>query len=310
MAYLRVRGRKRGYLELAHKVRFLKRAEFIQGAGLLLKRSTDFYVDGKDGSDNSNGLSMDTPFKTIEAAITAMNARISWAESPWARADVCYIAPGKYAENLTTFPYGGSLIGLGDAFDINGERGVTIKPAAGSPVDVTSVINSRIENICFAAPDTSVIFQADNFNRNLLVDCVFAGLPGASPTTTRGFEVVKDMTGSKLLGCHFIQIRNAIYLVADNANSKQITGNLIEDVFITGGDQKGVYFDVNCVPSNTIINRCNIGGGGATLALGLDDNTGIVHVYNTNFQATACDPASGDGDSKYNNCYLNGALMT
>ena len=106
------------------------------------------------------------------------------------------------------------------------------------------------------------------------------------------------------------QIRNGIYIVTDNANSKQATGDLIQDCIILGGDQTGIYFDANCTPTSTIINRCNIAGGGATLALGLDDNTGVVTVMNTNFQATACDPASADGDSKYNNCYLNGSLMS
>jgi hypothetical protein len=116
------------------------------------------------------------------------------------------------------------------------------------------------------------------------------------------------MTGTVIKNCHFIQIRNSMYFVADNANSKQITGDLIEDCYITGGDQTGIYFDANCVPSNTIINRCNIGGGGATLALGLDDNSALVHVYNTNFECTANDPATGSGH--YNNSYLNGALLT
>lgn len=270
----------------------------------------NWFVCDRNGSDSSDGRSWDTPLLTIAAAVTKANNAITWENSPWGPRHNIWIAPGLYAENLTALPYGCNLIGLGDAWDVNGERGVTIKPASGSPVDCTSIINSRIQNICFEAPDTSAIFQADNLNRNVIIDCIFQGLPGASPTTTRGLEVVKDMTGTLVKGCHFRQIRNSVYLVADNANSKQITGDLIEDCYITGGDQTGIYFDANCTPSNTIINNCNIGGGGATLALGLDDNTGVVHVYNTNFQCTACDPASGDGDSKYNNCYLNGALMT
>jgi len=310
MAYLRVRRQRRGYAEIGRKIRFLKRVEFMQGQGLTLERSETFHVDGKDGSDNYNGLSMDRAFATIAAAVTAMNARISWGDSPWARADLLYIAPGLYAEALTSLPYGCTVIGMGDAWDADTQRGVKIKPAAGSPVDCTSVINSRIQNICFESPDTNPVFQADNFNRNIMEHCVFMGLPGPGPTTTKGFEVVKDMTGSKLLDCHFVAIRNAIYLVADNANSKQITGDLFEDIIITGGDQKGIYFHANCVPSNTIINRANIGGGGQTLALGLDDDTGMVHVYNSNFQCEDCDPAHAAGDSKYNNCYLNGVLMT
>ena len=282
----------------------------LLGAGPSNTRGQIYYVNKDGGSDSFDGKSPDKPFLTIANAITVMNGRIDWTASPWARHDLCYVYPGKYAENLTALGYGNNLIGLGNAIDINGENGVTVDPASGSAVDVTSVINARISNICFEAPDTSVIFESDNCNRNVFDNLVFQGLPGASPTTTRGFEVVKDMTGSQLLNSWFNQIRNAVYLVADNANSKQITGDLLQDLTILGGDQTGIHFDVNCVPSGTIINRCNIAGAGATLALGLDDNTGIVTVMNTNFEATACDPASGDGDSKYNNCYLNGSLMT
>jgi hypothetical protein len=310
MAYLRVRRQRRGYAEIGRKIRFLKRVEFMQGQGLALERSEQFHVDGKDGSDNNNGLSMDRAFATIAAAITAMNARIDWSESPWARSDLLYIAPGLYAENLTSFPYGCSVIGLGDAFDLNGERGVTIKPAAGSPVDCTSIINSRLQNLCFESPDTSPIFQVDNFNRNVLVDILLSGLPGGSPTTTRGLEIVKDMTGNRISNLVIQVARNGLYVVTDNANSKQASGNIIEELIVRGADQKGVFFHANCVPSYTIIKDSEIGDGSTTLALGLDDDTGLVKVSNTNFQATACDPASGDGDSKYNNCYLNGALMT
>jgi hypothetical protein len=276
----------------------------------LLPRGFIWWVDGANGSDGNRGYKPKEAFASIAAAVTAANNTIGWSNSPWAPSHTIFVLPGVYAENLTALPYGCNLIGLGDAFDLNGQRGVTIKPASGSPVDCTSVINSRIHNICFAAPDTSAIFQADNFNRNVMSNCFFAGLPGASPTTTRGLEIVKDMTGNHIYNCHFVAIRNGIYINTDNANSKQASGNLLENLWITGGDQTGIYFDANSVPSYTTIRHCTIAGGGATLALGLDDNTGLVDVSFTTFSATACDPASGDGDSKYNGCYLNGTLMT
>jgi hypothetical protein len=269
-----------------------------------------YYVNGDGGSDNFDGLSPDTAYATIDKAIDVSMDRISWSGSPWANNDMIVIFPDVYAENLTSGFYGIVMKGLGWHHDINGQHGVTVKPASGSPLDVTSIINATIRNICFEAPDTSVIFETDNFNRNLVEDCTFQGLPGASPTTTRGFEVVKDMTGSHVRRCEFKQIKSAIYLVADNANSKQITGDKFEDLYITGGDTAGIVFDVNCTPSMSMVNRCNMDGGGSTLALGLDDNSSgeLVHCYNTNFEATACDPASGSGH--YNNCYLNGTLMT
>ena len=308
MAYLRVRRQRRGYAEIGRKIRFLKRVEFMQGQGLTPVRSEQFHVDGKDGSDNYNGLSFDRAFASIEAAITAMNGRIDWSESPWARADVLYIAPGKYEENLTSLPYGCSVIGLGDAFDLNGERGVTIKPTSGSPVDCTSIINSRLENLCFESPDTNPIFQVDNFNRNVLVDILLCGLPGASPTTTKGLEIVKDMTGNRLSNIVIQVARNGIYVVTDNDNQKQASGNILEQIIVRGADQKGIFFHKHCVPSYTILKDSEIGDGGTTLALGLDDNSGLVKVSNTNFQAEAMDPAHQDG-GKYNNCYFNGVLL-
>ena len=267
-----------------------------------------YFVDGLKGVDGNSGLKPSEAFETVDRAIDAVNGRIDWSATPWATSDTIVIAPGVYAENLTALPYGGTIIGLGDAFDLDGQRGVTIKPASGSPVDATSVINCHIENICFESPDTSVVFQADNFNRNIVKNCLFTGLPGASPTTTRGLEIVKDMNGSRITGCVFQVVRNGIYIDTDNANSKQASGNIIEHCYIRGADQKGIYFEANTVPSYTIINHCVIGDGSTTLALGLDDDTDMVGVFNTCFEATANDPASGSG--KYNNCYLNGALIT
>jgi hypothetical protein len=269
-----------------------------------------YWVDGTWGSDGYTGLSPSKPKATIAAAIALMNANISWSVTRWSSLDVLVIAPGVYAENLTALPYGATVIGLGDSFDINGINGVTIKPASGAPVDCTSVINCHIHNICFESSDTTVCFQADNFNRNVVSHCMFTGLAGSSPTTVKGLEIVKDMTGSRITDCVFQVVRNGIYIVTDNANSKQASGNIIEHCYIRGCDQTGIYFDANCVPSYTQINHCVIGDGGTTLALGLDDNTGVVNVSWTVFTATACDPASGDGDSKYNGCYLNGSLIS
>lgn len=268
-----------------------------------------YYVNKNGGSDENDGLSPDSPYATIEKARAVAMARIVWTGAPWANNDMVVIYPGVYAEAITGGLFGASLIGLGWAYDLDGEAGVTLKPADGSPWDCTSIINAKIMNLCLHAPTdagTEVLLQADNLNRALIQDCVFAGVAGASPTTVKGLEVVKDMTGSVVKRCIFQVCRTGLYLVADNANSKQITGDLFEDLEIIGGDTAGMYFDINCTPSLTRINRCNIAGNGATLALGLDDNTvaDAVHVYNTNIEATA-----NDGGT-WNNCYLNGALLT
>ena len=274
------------------------------------KNAKVYYVDGLNGSTASTGLDYDAPLSTIAAAVTKMNANIDWSATPWAVGDILVISPGVYEENLTSLPYGCTIIGLGDAFDLNGERGVTIKPESGKPVDVTSCINSRIHNICFESPDTSTAFEVDDLNRTIISNCLFSGLPGTSPTTVYGLRVIKDMTGSRISNCVFQVFNNGIHITTDNANEKQASGDIIENCYIRGCDTTGIYFDANCVPSMTVINNCVIGDGSTTLALGLDDNSGKVMVTNTMFEATACDPASADGDSSYNHCYLNGALIT
>ncbi len=277
-----------------------------------------YFFVSKRGSDNNPGDTASRPFKTIEEAITRVNNRIGWSNSPWANGDVIVIEPGVYAENLTAMPYGAWLVGLGDSFDINGQRGVTIKPSSGYPVDVTSAINTRFHNICFESPDASACFRVQNLNRCVFTNCMFTGLPGASPTSVYGLRVYDatgsdgngDMTGTRISNCVFQVVQNGLHIATDNGSSKQASGNIIEDSYFRGCTATGIYFDVNCVPSYTTINRCVVGDGSTTLALGLDDNSGQVMVANTMFEATACDPASTDSDSSYNNCYLNGGLMT
>lgn len=209
------------------------------GIPILFDRSYDncyWFVDGKNGSDSNDGKTPDTPLDTIAAAITKANAAISWSNTPWGPRQTILIAPGLYAENLTALPYGCNLIGLGDAFDLNGERGVTIKPASGYPVAVTSCINTRIQNICFESPDTSACFRVQNLNRCVIEHCVFTGVPGGSPTTVYGLRVYDatdsdgngDMTGTYIKDCIFQVLENGLHIETDNGSSKQASGNIIE----------------------------------------------------------------------------------
>jgi len=306
---IRTHLNERGYHEINKKIDFTDRVSFSKGLGYLPDRSVEFFADVKFGDDNNNGLSMDQPKATLASAITAMNARISWSDSPWARADILNIAPGVYPENLTSLPYGCRIIGQGDCWDLDGENGVVIKPAIGAAVDCTSIINTLIHNIAFMQVATAThIFQADNFNRNVMSHVVFAGIPGASPTTTRAFEVVKDCTGSKLIDAFFIQVKNGVYINTDNANSKQISGTVFEDIKMGAVSETGFHFDINSTPCAVFVNRCIIGDNSQVLALGIDDDTDAVTVSNCMITATNNDPATGG--TYYNNCFLNGTLIT
>jgi len=150
---------------------------------MLRHNSYAYFVDGRYGSDNNSGRSKNQPFATVATAIAEVNARINWSNSPWANSDKIYVAPGSYAENLTSLPYGAELIGLGDAWDADGENGVRIKPASGAPVDVGSFVNAKVFNIGFESADTSRVFDAAILNNVQFEHCRFAGTPEATTST-------------------------------------------------------------------------------------------------------------------------------
>lgn len=52
--------------------------------------ATDYYVSASDGDDNNDGLSLETPFRTIQKAADILNA-----------GDNCYIRGGTYRESIT-----------------------------------------------------------------------------------------------------------------------------------------------------------------------------------------------------------------
>lgn len=267
-----------------------------------------YYVHPDYGSDSYDGLSPETPYKTILKARTVQAARISWAGSPWANQDMIKLFPGVYDEtSLTAGLYGVNLVGLGNAFDINGEMGVTIKGASGSAWDAASFINGGIFNICFHAPTdagTEALFQIDTFNRMVMEDCVFQGVPGASATTLIGLQTVVDVTGSQFRRLWFNQCATGMSFVVNNGASKQFTGCLLEDLYIMAATTAGIHLDSNCVPSGTVFNRFIIG---PTPALGVDDDSATAMFCNGHVEATANDPATGSGH--YSNVYLNGTLQ-
>lgn len=266
-----------------------------------------YYVHPDYGNDAWDGLSPDRPFKTILKARTVSAARINWSGSPWANADMIVLYPGVYDEaNLVSGLYGVNVVGLGNAFDVNGENGVVIKPTTGAVWDATSWINMSMSNVCFMGQaGASPLLQLDNCNRCLLQDLNFSGIPGSGATTTKGFEIVKDMTGSEVKRCWFNQVNYGIYLVADNANSKQITGDRFEDLYIMACDDAGIYLDANCVPSGTVFNRFVIG---PTPTLGVDDNSAAAMFVNGFIEASGMDPASASGH--YSHVYVNGTLYS
>ena len=264
-----------------------------------------YYVDAHNGSDTNVGDSPATALASIAQAVTLSNARIDWTESPWARQDTIIVFPGVYAENITSLPYGGKIIGLGDRWDANGEMGVKIKPASGAPIDCASVINLHLENVWLESPDASTVFEADTLNRCVFKNVHFQGLPGASNTTLRGLDVTHDMTGNLLLGCTFWQCATGIYIDVDGPH--QIVGTIFDKCFVGGAETAGFYAVSLNTPAFVFAYDCVFGDNSVTCANPWYDGDSAITPVNCAFIGTTITPATGAG--YYSNCYHNGALV-
>lgn len=265
-----------------------------------------YFVDGKGGAAGNSGESPDDPLNTIAGAITKANARIDWTASPWANNDVIVIAPGSYAENLTSLPYGCTLVGLGDCWDADGENGVKIKPASGAPVDVNACINTKIINIRFESADTSRCFDAAILNNVQIEHCWFSGAPEAT-TSTAGIYT-NDSVALTVRDCRFTYLDCGIDVVYADANDS-FTRALIDSNFFTYISEAGIRVSANLVAPGSMICNNMIGQGGQTLAIGIDINmaTNTTEIFRNTISAT--DGIEGDTTGVYvGGNYCNGVL--
>lgn len=275
------------------------------GAGIpvFFGSSNYYFVDGTNGSDGNDGLSADHACATIARAITVANARIDWTLSRWANNDVIVVAPGTYAENLTSLPYGCTVLGLG--LDLrDAQNGVKIKPATGAAVDVGACINTTFINIHFETAETDAgdpAFDADIANNNQFINCRFSG--PAETATAVGF-VTKDAVGNKWIDCEFDCLDKGLDVNYADANDS-FSHNLLRDCRFTQIDTAGIEISTNLVGPSSIVERCVFVGAGQTMAIGIDDNVGLLDIIDC--YITATDPIQGCRSAE--GCYGNGALL-
>jgi len=245
---------------------------------------TKLFVD-KLVTASGNGNNWSGAYKTIAEAITVTNAAIDWTASPWAPRYEIHIAPGSYAENLTSLPYGVTMVGHGDCWDADGENGVRIKPASGSPVDVNACINMKCVNIGFESADTSRVFDAAILNNVQFYHCRFAGAPEAT-TSTAGIYT-NDSVMLTVKDCRFEYLDCGMdFVYADGGDS--CTRLMVVENYFTYISEAGIRWGANLVVPAVTVTRNVIHGGGQTLAVGIDNNTGsdIVGVWGNWINAT------------------------
>ena len=264
----------------------------------------NYYFVGKGGDDGQDGKSWDNRFLTIEQAVTTSNADIDWTTTPWGPRNVIVIGPGTFAENLTSLPYGAVMVGLGQDLR-DAQVGTKIKPSTGSPVVVTSAVNTEFYNLGFETGDGetgSYAFKAGILNNCYFENCFFTG--PAETATIGACLYTNDSTKTTFRRCWFANGNHGVSLnYADGGDG--INYLLMDDCVISGCDAVGIYVSTNLVGPHSLVKNTSIFGGGQTLAIGVDDNSGILELHRVDITAT--DPV--DECRAANGCYGNGSLL-
>ena len=244
-----------------------------------------YYVDGShpDALDTNYGTSPDAPFATIQAAITASNATITWANTPpYVGQNWITVAPGVYAENLTPAYYC-KIIGLGQAN--GGDVCAHVLPATGSAMAGTG-LGLHLYNIRFGTNTAVPILDFGVFNSCIVEQCMIVDdNPGLA-------TVGIDMTGaggSKIIDCNFAFNTNpmtrGIRSTGDFFDC-QILRCMIKAV-TTGIDLSGAALCGGSVAAQNMI----WGGGQVLLGTGIDDSV-VGDLLCVNNWITATDAIS------------------
>jgi hypothetical protein len=259
-----------------------------------------YFVDGTNGADANTGLKPNKAKATIAAAITLVNGKIDWSISRWAPLSVIVIAPGTYAENLTSLPYGGTMVGVGHDYR-DAQNGVKIKPATGSAVNVGSVINSAFYNIGFESADASRAFDATICNNNMFSNCRFSG--AAESVTCVGAFYTSDAVSNRWINCEFTCAAVGMDIVyVDGGDS--FSHNKLVDCRFTQHTTAALRTSANLVGPSSTVHNCTFSGSGQTLAIGIDDNSALLDCFWCGSEATD----AYQGCRSLNGCYANGAL--
>lgn len=249
-----------------------------------------FYV-AKNGN-GQGGLSWETAYPTIAEAITASNALISWAGNE--EDNYILIAPGTYAESLTTSPYYCHLIGLGVGTLANSGMSVRIEPASGVALSGT-LLGMHLYNLAFQAVGAVDVIDGGIVNDCLFERCMFA--PGDNDVVNA--ISTENSDGLNIRNCKFKSglgtggFTRCMYF--GGGADKYLHNALIENNILQGMDATGtgIFIQGTCTATQTVIkgNIIHLSGAG----IGIDDNSDdamvvenyVFHVGGTPFDYNA-----------------------
>lgn len=281
----------------------------LQNAAFLTP--TEVYFVSK-GGNNTTGKSWKTAFTTLEAAITAQRAMR--ADKPSAEQSVdtfIIMAPGLYAENIKTFPFSTTILGLGV---LGTDKSTEIHPVVGSCLAGT-VSGLRCYNISFqggtGAADTLDFNICNNVH---IVGCEF--MPGA----TNSNAAISTQSAANCVFKNNIIVTQSAYKYtygfyfgggADKyLQVTEVSGNRIVGLAPTG---TGIYVHANCTSMSngspqTVFkdNIIHLSGAG----IGIDDDSDQIMLVGNRIFTTAGTWADCNTALAIDNLHNNGTTVT
>jgi len=247
------------------------------------------YVDGDNGSDSENGLTPDSAFATIQAAITASSSR----DTIYIRAidpDADASEPGTYEEDLT-IPYdkwGLKLIGMSGTGILQPFSGPKIKNATAVALLTINAPGVQIKGLQF------------NCTRN-------SGTYGIRLQGVSGYATLAGSVGALIENCYF---KNASATYGAISVYGGYATTILNCTFGLGTDALAINFDCNTLSNNSMtVKYCDFkSNNGASVALHVSmENSKDFNVDHCNFdQATKFITVIDGATGIISNCTFNG----
>lgn len=198
--------------------------DIAAGAGSI---GTVYYVDVNAGLDSYDGLTWETAFKTLAAAITASNASIAATAAGWASRNRIYYKGDNNEASAET------LITLASKCDIIGVGSYDHKPypelIGNHVIGAGAYMGCRFINMGFRSPAAGgVIFTVPTTTSGLaFIGCNFDGRSTTPATKAVLATAVEQLT---IKGCRFIgkYSTTAIDIGTGSSRALLIEGNVIE----------------------------------------------------------------------------------
>ncbi len=253
---------------------------FSNTKGSVNANGTTFYCDGNFGVDTNDGLSWDTPMKTLAVVFAASHADIARGSDRWARRNTIYIAGDTFTETLTMVPQKTDVIGVGSK---DGFKGAVI---LGNHAPVNAAMGCRFINVGFEPATAADIMTLVAANWGIeFIDCEFRAK----------IDVVTAISAIQTTSCIFVKIIGCHFLggftgdVIDIA-AGHIDGMVIKDNSIVGGANDGIV-----VSGTTTITTGRMGliDNNVIKVVGITINDGNDNTFIITNNALISDAATG-----------------